>query len=218
MPLANYLINIRYFVSNILPASLGGNHYKRIYNDTFYNNRNQDEVLGSTPTLIANYIIKTFHPASIIDFGCGTGIYLQAFADKGVEILGIDASSSALNNFRPDKSKIIIKDITQPVNLGKKFSGAICFEVAEHIPKKFSKNLIENICRASDLIIFSAAPKGQGGIGHINEQRPEFWIELFNQAGLKYLKAETNELKDYLKNNQAIFWLTNNILIFSKQK
>jgi len=216
MPLANYLINVRYFAHKKLSRFLGGSHYHKIYNDTFYDNQNQNEVLGSTPDLVANYLIGSFQPASVIDFGCGTGIYLQALARHDIEVMGIDASPAAVKNFRLRPDQIIIKDLTQPLLLGKKYDCALCFEVAEHIPHEYSENLIANLCRVSDLIIFSAAAKGQGGIGHINEQAPEFWRPLFEQHGFACLEAETMRLKNYLKANHAVFWLANNILIFKK--
>jgi 2-polyprenyl-3-methyl-5-hydroxy-6-metoxy-1,4-benzoquinol methylase len=217
MPLANYIINIRYFVISRLFGFLGYNYFSKIYNDTFYDNKNQEEVLGKTPELIAEYIVSNFHPASVVDFGCGTGIYLQAFFRRGIEVQGIDASPSAKKNFKLSKDRIMISDITRLLDLAQKYSCAICFEVAEHIPKGLSENLVLNLCHSSDLIIFSAAPKGQGGIGHINERPADFWINSFERHGFNHLKKETAEFKKYLNDNQAIFWLKNNILIFKKQ-
>jgi 2-polyprenyl-3-methyl-5-hydroxy-6-metoxy-1,4-benzoquinol methylase len=189
-----------------------------IYNNKFYNHENQDTILQDTPKLLAEYIAENYSPESVIDVGCGTGIYLQELAKFKINVFGIDGSPAAFKNFRLDHKLFKLSDIAKPMKVDKKYSAALCFEVAEHIPNRSSNQLVENLAPLADLIFFSAAPKGQGGIGHINEQDSDFWIALFKQAGFNYQDEATKKLKKFLSDNRAIFWLSDNIMIFKKNK
>ena len=80
------------------------------------------------------------------------------------------------------------------------------------------RELVKNIVQASDLIFFTAAPKGQGGHDHINEQEPEFWINLFSDQGYGFLREDTNLIREKLFAKKAIFWLAENFLIFKKRQ
>lgn len=217
MSLVNSIINFRYKLIEFSYKFFRKNHFEVIYNNDFFDNQVQTDILKDTPKIFVDYIINKFKPDSVVDFGCGTGIYLKEFENRSIEVFGIDGSPAALNNFRLDKSKISIQDITKKIILNRKYSCAICIEVAEHIPKKMSATLVNNLASSSDLVILSAAPKGQGGIGHINEQKKEFWIELFNLEKFDFDLESTEDFKNYLNDRKAIFWLTNNILVFKKR-
>jgi hypothetical protein len=42
---------------------------------------------------------------------------------------------------------------------------------------------VDNLCRHSDVIVFSAAVPGQGGEMHVNEQPLEYWRRKFHARG-----------------------------------
>lgn len=42
---------------------------------------------------------------------------------------------------------------------------------------------VDDLCRLSNVVLFSAAVPGQGGTGHVNEQWPEFWMNEFSRNG-----------------------------------
>ena len=69
--------------------------------------------------------------------------------------------------------------------LGEKYDMAFSIECAEHLDKSAADNFINNLCRASDVILFSAAIKYQGGDHHVNEQFPSYWKEKFEFNGYK---------------------------------
>jgi len=119
---------------------------------------------------------------SVVDIGCGTGNWLLNFENFGTKkILGIDnfINDSSLLEFKKDQ--FLRHDLTQPIELNERFDLAICLEVAEHLPTKSSKILIESLTKLSDYILFSAAIPGQGGCNHINEQWQSFWTRLFKE-------------------------------------
>ena len=151
-----------------------------------------------------------------MDFGCGTGLYLREFENLGLEVLGIDGSPAASRNLAIDKKKFLLQDLGQRFDLLRRYDCAICFEVAEHLPREAAEILVDNIIKASDLAVFSAAHRGQGGHDHINEQDAEFWINLFTKKGFQFLEVQTSQIRKVLTDHGAIFWLKDNILIFRK--
>ncbi|MCA9789386.1 MAG: hypothetical protein KC462_06410, partial [Cyanobacteria bacterium HKST-UBA05] len=64
---------------------------------------------------------------------------------------------------------------TKPIRFNQTFDLAMCVEIAEHIPNRCSRQLVKTLTKASDTVFFTAAPPGQGGVGHINEQPQAFW-------------------------------------------
>src|SRR3989344_6257034 len=128
----------------------------------------------------------------------------------------MDGSVAALRNSAIDKNKFKIQDLTQPFVLSKRYDCALCFEVAEHIPTDKSEILVRNITQASDLIIFTSAHEGQGGHDHINEQPPQFWIDIFTKNNFRFIEDDTQRLKSLLSERGALSWMAENILVFKK--
>lgn len=121
---------------------------------------------------------------SILDIGCGRGIWLKAWQDKGIEdILGIDGEYVEKNTLCISPEKFMPLDITIPFNLNKSFDLVECLEVAEHISESAATTLINSIVIHGNIILFSAATPGQGGEHHVNEQPLEYWAEHFEKLG-----------------------------------
>lgn len=169
--------------------------------------------------LLTTTLLKQFEITSVLDFGCGNGLYLKSFELKCIEdIFGVDGSKNARNNFETSKSKFKLFDLTKDLYLGRKFDLSLSIEVAEHISEKDSNVFVTNLCRHSNLVVLTAAPPGQGGTDHINEQPKEYWIEKFAQRGYKYDISETELISKELENQKAIWWLYKNLMIFKKEE
>ena len=77
-----------------------------------------------------------------------------------------------------------------------------------------SKTLIGNLCRASDVVLFSAAVPHQGGVGHINEQRQSYWADLFEAEGYDALDV----IRPAVWSNTAVrFWHRQNLLLYVRR-
>ena len=59
-------------------------------------------------------------------------------------------------------------------------------EVAEHLPAMVADRYVDLLTHLSQVIVFTAAPPGQGGDDHVNEQPPSYWISKFQQRGFGY--------------------------------
>ncbi len=188
-----------------------------IYNKRFFDNTLKLE--GDSSKAVVEILLKYFNVKSVIDIGCGSGIYLKEFLNKGIDILGYDGAPAALENSLVG-DKIKIHDLCKPLDLNRKFDLCLCIEVAEHLPKKFADVLIQTLINSADLIIFTAATPGQGprSIGHINEQPHLYWIKKFEKNNF-YLQEElTKKIKKEMKEQNVVWWIVKNLMIFKKKK
>jgi SAM-dependent methyltransferase len=125
-------------------------------------------------------IIKLLTINSVLDVGCGAGAWLAACRSLGVtDYVGVDGDYVDRSLLMIEPDRFLPGDISRPFDLGRQFDLVQCLEVGEHIPTAASATLVDNITRHGRYILFSAAVPGQGGADHINEQRYEYWRDLF---------------------------------------
>ena len=185
-----------------------------IYKKTFFEWHHNEKIMREYK-IVTKILYDTFAPKSVIDFGCGTGIYLYFFSKLGVDhIKGLEGCQNAI-------SLALVKniekyDITKKIKTDTKYDICLCFEVAEHIHKKYANILIYNICQVSDIILFSAATPKQTGRHHINLQPNQYWIDKFKFEGFIYQESLTQNIKNRMPPLKSIAWIKNNIMVFEK--
>lgn len=96
--------------------------------------------------------------------------------------MGIDSAEAQHASLLPENERQVA-DLSHPVDLGHRFDLVQCLEVAEHLPGSAADSLVASLARHADLILFSAAPPGQGGLHHINEQPYDYWRKKFSACG-----------------------------------
>jgi len=154
-----------------------------LYSNNFHKGRHEKTTYAANKILsiILDHLPKI---DSAIDVGCGVGTWLSTIENLGVKnILGIDGEWVDKEILEISETNFISKDLNTKLNLNTKFSLAMSFEVAEHLKPKNSEEFIISLTQLSDFIIFSAAHPYQGGIGHINEQWSDYWINFFEDQG-----------------------------------
>jgi len=186
---------------------------RKIYDDDFFKDANELKLLSARK--VAEIINSYFEFNSVFDIGCGIGIYIKILNEMGKDVIGCDLSSFA-QQYSKDFT-IFSADVTQPIYLKKKYDIVICFEVAEHIMTKYSRQLVINCTYNSDTVLFTAAPVGQGGVGHINEQPYNFWINLFEKMNFIYKGELSEKIRDQMKKENVVYWIANNFMCFSKK-
>ena len=150
---------------------------------------------SNLPTQLIDKTIDVFQPLSVLDLGAGTGRAVAYFVSKGIpEVLGVEGSSSAISKSSAS-SHLIQFDLNHELNLKRKFDLIFSYEFVEHIHPKYVDNLLKTFSNHSDKIVLSAAKPGQGGLGHFNEQLPEYWISQFVRYGYSYDSEKTFLLK-----------------------
>ena len=123
-------------------------------------------------------------PASVLDVGCGQGAWLAVWQSHGVQdVVGVDGSYVDRSRLLFAPERFYAHDLQQGFALGRSFSLVQCLEVAEHLPASSAAPLIDSLVRHGEVIVFSAAPPGQGGHDHVNERSYDYWRELFFRRG-----------------------------------
>lgn len=130
-------------------------------------------------------VVQSFFPlTSVVDFGCGTGAWLAAWQRLGVhDVMGCDAPYVDPASLLFSASRFVPADLATAVRLGRRFDLVQSLEVAEHLPTQAASTFIETLVAHASVVLFSAAPPGQGGEHHVNEQPVEYWRGLFRQHG-----------------------------------
>jgi hypothetical protein len=126
-----------------------------------------------------------FQPQSVIDVGCATGIWLAECKRKGSKkVCGLDGPWVPKDEIEISADEFIEHDFGQSIpSIIGKYELALCIEVAEHLSQQTGFDLVDFLTVRADVILFSAAIRGQGGTGHVNENKQSYWFERFHQNG-----------------------------------
>lgn len=154
--------------------------------------------------VIVQMVVDEFDPATVVDVGCGEGWFCREFRARGIEAFGVDGDKL------PHVDQVV--DLTSPPypDLGG-YDLAVCLEVAEHVEAQYAPSLVKWLCELAPVVVFSAAVPGQGGPGHVNEQPPEYWADLFAEFGYEGSGA----LRDMIWDDQKVdWWYRQNMLVF----
>ena len=123
----------------------------------------QDPLEDSART--ARRIVTDLQPDSVLDAGSGLGTVVDTLRDLDVDASGLDSSEA----------------LSAP--LDRKYDIALCIEVLEEVPAIEAEQVIENLCAATDRILFSSSPSDYAEPTHVNVQPPEVWSAHFARQG-----------------------------------
>lgn len=165
---------------------------------------------------IAKWVKDNIKPKTLLDIGCGPGTYVEELIAEGVDAFGIDIDDRVEGKDYLAKESIFDTKRTADT--------VITFEVLEHIDPKFADDEVDALYNAIEpggTMIFTAAQPGQGGVGHINCRKKEYWGKKFIAKGLVFDEDLTKDLVQALlenryKQNTYMGWFINNVMIFKK--
>jgi SAM-dependent methyltransferase len=150
---------------------------------------------------------------AVLDVGCGTGHFLRAFHEAGVShIAGIDGDYVPRDQLVIDQSRFQPCDLTRGFDLERRYDIVVSLEVAEHLPPAAAEPFVESLIRHGSVVLFSAAIPYQGGTGHLNEQWPSYWAELFARRGYQAYDAIRPAI---WRDREVAWWYRQNILVFA---
>lgn len=148
-----------------------------------------------------------FTPRRVVDVGCGRGEWLQVAQAHGVsEVCGVDHRIPADTLLIPshsyhDRDLHKLADYTledAPYDL------ALSLETAEHIRPEAAEEYVAFLTRCAPIILHSAAVPLQAdiGIGHFNEQWPEYWQDAY--AAHDYVMLDT--VRPRISQDERVAW------------
>lgn len=161
----------------------------------------------------ADLMVELFDPRSVVDIGCGTGIWLSALRKRGIaDVLGVDGPWVPREQLAIPEAQFREHDLTMPLEIARRFDLALCLETAEHLVPECACSLIGTLAALAPVVVFSAAVPGQGGNGHVNEQWPEYWVDLFAAHGFTCFTG----LREQIWHLGAVeVWYRQNMLCFA---
>ncbi len=164
-----------------------------LYNAKFYASRRKDHKYHQR---YAQPIIDLLGPfGSILDLGAGDGHFARVLGGPRAEVHVVELSEAVLP-YVPQGVHCLIHDLREPLDMARTFDLVVCIEVAEHLPESAADILCDTIVgHMGRYLLFTAAPPGQGGNGHINCQPPGYWKQKFGDRGLGYRKNPVKRLR-----------------------
>jgi SAM-dependent methyltransferase len=163
--------------------------------------------------VVVRLMLSALPITSVLDVGCATGTWLRAWREQGVgDIHGVDGDYVERSQLAIPERHFTAADLGREISLGRTFDLVQSLEVAEHLEPSVSEIVVATIARHSrGLVLFSAAPPGQGGEHHINENTYEFWRELFSGRGFRAFDFVRPRLRD---DRSVAFWYRYNIVLY----
>jgi hypothetical protein len=152
---------------------------------------------------------------SVADFGCGEGAWLSVWRKAGITVMGIDGPYVDRQHLMIDGNEFRTADLSQRIDLGRRFDLVQSLEVAEHIPRQRAADFIGVLTDHGPLVMFSAAVPGQGGAHHINEQPLEYWREKFGDRGYVAIDYIRPQIVDNLRIQH---WYRHNIVLYAEER
>ena len=187
---------------------------EQLYDKAFF----LDNVADSLPMArwFAPKIKKELGITSVLDVGCASGHWLSCYEKEGVEVNGIEGAKNAIPFMLIDPAKILIHDLRNPLEDDYSVDLVMSIEVAEHIEPEYADTYVDTLTKHdADYIIMTAAPPGQGGVGHWNLQPKSYWVNKFNDKGYTRFDSFEDKIIEWAKEaretkttNPDYLWMT----------
>ena len=168
-----------------------------VYTDQFYQYINEGSIRSArymVPAILSKLQINI---SSMLDVGCGAGAWVKVWQENEVEAWGLDNDYVSRDSLLIDKDRFIPRDLVDSFRLEQQFDLVQSLEVAEHLPNQAAEPFVQSLCAHADIVVFSAAPPGQGGEYHINEQPYQYWRELFDKQDFQIYDIVRKQFRDY---------------------
>ena len=158
--------------------------YGYAYNDEFFTYL--EEGARRSAQAIVPLLTCLFKISSVLDVGCGRGVWLKEWQNHGVtDIVGLDGAYVDEGQLAIPSKRFVKRDLSQSFALQRSFDLVQSLEVGEHIAESCAEVFVGSLAAHGDIILFSAAVPGQGGEFHINEQPFGYWRDKFAARGFR---------------------------------
>jgi len=153
---------------------------------------------------------------SIMDIGCGSGIYVAELRERGISVDGFDANpftpqlSSYILNNNPELCRTM--DLVENINLNKSYDFVYCKDVLPYIPSNKIENALKNLNQLTNKYLlvswYQTGNSDRDGI-HYEAMKEGNVINIFQSYGFyyneEYSKLIINMIGDSLNNKYYFF-------------
>jgi len=156
-------------------------------------------------------LVKFFqqrHVRTVVDFGCGLGLYVRDLRAAGIRAGGFDGNPSTP---QISEGRCLHADLSSQLDLGARWGWVLSLEVAEHIPREFEDTFLDNVDQhACAGLVLSWG--NQAGEGHVNVRPSSEVVELFARRGFRISEESTETLRQAA----TLPWLQSTVLVLER--
>jgi 2-polyprenyl-3-methyl-5-hydroxy-6-metoxy-1,4-benzoquinol methylase len=130
---------------------------------------------------VADYC-KSFEVKTVLDFGCGTGVYSEVLRQNGFDITAQDIFKSHRDYCKENYPKLKVLQKPKQADL------MLWIEVAEHMTDDEIGKALKAV--NPKYILFSSTPETtdfDADWGHINIKQQNEWVAMFNEFDYKLI-------------------------------
>lgn len=183
----------------------------KTYDAAYYQNHTKYYEKGISG--FADFLRNNIEFCSLVDLGCGTGAFSASVQDEK-DVLGIDFSvgSREVSFLKPEN--FLVADLTQPLDLNKRFDVVMSLEVWEHMLPDCENVYLDNVCSLDPkVLIISCAVPGQIGRHHYTPHTHSEVIDTISARGFRLNETLTEKFRKIPK--LATFY-RKNTFVFNK--
>jgi SAM-dependent methyltransferase len=216
LKIASTLVRDPYALKRVLPAE---DHRQPRSHDEIYDTQYfqfVEQTTGQSAHTIANSIVHSFHPSSVVDVGCGTGVLLECLQAQGVQVKGLEYAEAALKFCQMrglDVIKFNVESDQPPREIGNA-DVVVSMEVGQQLRENSTDRYVDLLCHTADIVIFSSGTPGQGDRDPRNEKPHQYWIEKFEKRGYQFEEALSLKWRKEWEAQTTAPWFYRNVLIF----
>lgn len=146
---------------------------------------------------------------SILDLGCGPGVYTLELSKRGFLARGLDGNP---NTPQVTAGQCEVADLSERLELGAS-DWVLSLEVGEHIPAEYEDVFLDNVARHGQRgVILSWAIEGQGGSGHVNCRNNGYIIAKMEARGFR----RDGPAEKVLREHSKLSWFRDTIMVFRR--
>src|SRR5215471_5102300 len=129
-----------------------------IYKNLHATQLNQEKVATAySSRRVLEMLFKLYQPQSVLDVGCGLGIWLKTASELGVpDVRGVEGAWVDPTLLEVPAERVQIRDLEKGFDLNRKFDLVICLEVAEHLSPGAAESFVGSLVRHAPVVVFSA--------------------------------------------------------------
>lgn len=190
-----------------------------VYNSEFYSHQAAGSLESARIILPKVFDLLSHVEVSVrsfVDIGAGAGTWARTASDLGVnDVCAIEGEWIEPVATFVRKELYRYEDASAPISFNRRYDLAVSLEVGEHIGANNAAIFAHNLVKSSDILLFSAAIPGQGGTDHINEQWPNYWVQILASHGYRVFDVIRWMLWD---EDTVPFWYRQNLLLFVNEE
>ena len=169
---------------------------------------------AASARVVVPYLMALFGPTSVIDVGCGSGHWLDAFGALGVErLVGLDFGQVPEGDPAVRNGWLRKTDLATPFAMDERFGLALSLEALQYLPPAREEGFIRDLAALAPVVVFSTSiPMQQWPApGDAIERWQGHWPPLFSDHGFRVCDVVRQTFWD---DPRVGWWYRQNVLVF----